>query len=137
MSLAPWQGDKHDKFPQGVFHDVCQTRPDAVVDSGIHLDTTQYPAWANHPCASAAVTASSASAIACSNASSVRAALARKSALTFDQYSSIGEKSAEYGGREETDPSGGTGGSHARELMGFEVIQTRPELWHSHLPQKG
>src|SRR2546429_3657954 len=67
--------------------------------SGIQLDATQYPAWANHPCASWLVIAASASAMACSKASSVRAAFARKNVLTLDQHSSIGEKSGEYGGR--------------------------------------
>src|SRR5262249_6438303 len=67
-------------------------------DSGIQLDTTQYPAWANHPCASWLVIAASASVMACSKASSVRAALARTHVLTLDQHSSIGEKSGEYGG---------------------------------------
>jgi len=38
--------------------------------------------------------------MACSKASSVRAAFARKSVLTFDQHASLGEKSGEYGGRE-------------------------------------
>ena len=70
-----------------------------LLHSGIQLDTTQYPAWANHPCASWLVIAASASARACSKASSVRAALVRKSVLTLDQHSSMGEKSGEYGGR--------------------------------------
>src|SRR5262245_14489844 len=65
-------------------------------DSGLQLDTTQYPAWANHPCASWLVIAASASVMACSKASSVRAALARTHVLTLDQHSSIGEKSGEY-----------------------------------------
>jgi hypothetical protein len=38
--------------------------------------------------------------MACSKGSNVRAAFARRSALTLDQHSSIGEKSGEYGGQD-------------------------------------
>ena len=38
--------------------------------------------------------------MACAKASSVRAAFARKSALTLDPHASIGDKSGVYGGRE-------------------------------------
>ena len=89
-------------------HRFCRTTRQWVIrtppekggyHSGIQLKATQYPAWANHPWASWLVIAASASAMACSKASSVRAALARTSALTLDPHSSLGEKSGEYGGR--------------------------------------
>jgi hypothetical protein len=80
---------------------ACLHRPDSMETphSGIQLDAIQYPAWANYPYASWLVTAASASAMACSKASSVRAAWARTSALTLDHHSSIGDKSGAYGGR--------------------------------------
>jgi ATP-binding cassette subfamily B protein len=66
-----------------------------VIDSGFQLDTTQEPVWVNQPRASVAVRVSNASAIACSRASRVRAALARKMAFTCDQHASMGDKSGD------------------------------------------
>jgi hypothetical protein len=68
--------------------------------SGFQLNDEQSPACVNQPRASAAVMAALASAMAYSRRSSVRAAVARKSAVTFDHHASLGDKSGESGGRE-------------------------------------
>jgi len=59
----------------------------------------KYPQWANHPLASSGVIRVNACVMAASSVSRVRAAVARKLALNFDQHSSMGERSGEYGGK--------------------------------------
>ena len=66
---------------------------------------------------------STASAMACSKASRVRTAWARKIVFTFDQHSSIGGNSGEYGEIEHGHFGIHTGGSDTDHLMRLQIIQ--------------
>jgi len=77
----------------------CPDLPSAYIIGYPSCMYYKYPQWANQPLACCGVIIANASATAWSRRSRVRAALARKMALNFDQHGSIGDKSGEYGGR--------------------------------------